>query len=96
MAKVTRQANTACRTRPLQATQPADSPPGTGLITNSQQLAGLAAKQQLPTKLACLSPCSAGKWGSAVVLAQEGGCRPTYPISNPPIAFASHCPYPLP
>ena len=47
MAKVNT-ANTACRTRPLQATQPADSLPGTGLITNSQQLAGLAAKQQLP------------------------------------------------
>ena len=28
----------------LQATQPADSPPGTGLKTNSQQLAGLAVK----------------------------------------------------
>ena len=27
---------------------------------NGQQLAGLAAKQQLPTKLAGLSPCSAG------------------------------------
>ena len=44
MTKVKWQANTACRTRPLQATQPADSPPGTGLKTNSQQLAGLAAK----------------------------------------------------
>ena len=27
-----------------------------------QQTAGLAAKQQLPTKLASLSPCSAGGW----------------------------------
>ena len=50
MAKASRQANTACRTRPLQATQPADGLPGTGLKEyNSQQLAGL-------------SPCSPGKW----------------------------------
>ena len=42
-------------------TQPADGLPGTGLKeTNSQQLAGLAAKTQPPTKLAGLSPCSAG------------------------------------
>jgi len=33
MAKASR--HTACRTRPLQATQPADSPPGTGLKTNT-------------------------------------------------------------
>ena len=39
--------------------------------TNSQQMAGLAAKQLLPPKLACLSPCSAGKWGSTVVLAAK-------------------------
>ena len=42
-------------------TQPADSPPGTGLKKhNSQQLAGLAAKQQPPIRLAGPSPCSAG------------------------------------
>ena len=36
----------ACRTGQLQATPPADSPPGTGLEeTNGPQLAGLAAKQ---------------------------------------------------
>ena len=26
----------------------------------------------------------------------EGGLRPTYPVSTPPIAFACHCTYPLP
>ena len=26
----------------------------------------------------------------------EGGCRPTYTVPTPPIAFACHCPYPLP
>jgi len=47
MAKASR--HTACRTSHCRRTQPADSPPGTGL-----------KKQQLPTKLAGLSPCSAG------------------------------------
>ena len=42
-------------------TQPVDSPPGSGLKKhNSQQMAGLAAKQQPQTTLAGLSPCSAG------------------------------------
>ena len=39
------QADTAGRTRHCRQTQPADSPPGTGLKeTNGPQLAGLAAK----------------------------------------------------
>ena len=42
MAKASR--HTACRTGHCRQTQPADSPPGTGLKINSQQLAGLAAK----------------------------------------------------
>ena len=50
MAKASNR-HTACRTSHCRRTQPADSPPGTGL-----------KKQQLPTKLAGLSPCSAGKW----------------------------------
>ena len=61
------------------------------------QLDGLAAKtQQLTTMLAGLSPCSAGKWGDTVVLAvkKAGSDLPTVP--TPPIAFACHCPYPLP
>ena len=63
----------------------------------SQQLAGLAAKQWPQTKLACLSPCSAGRWGECNGAgSQEGGCRPTYTVPTPPIAFACHCPYPLP
>ncbi len=56
--------------RPVQASQQ----------NNSQQmkLAGLAAKQQPPMKLAGLSPCSAGWWrecGGAGHL--DGGLRPT-------------------
>ena len=71
--------HTACRTgtagkhsrralRPAQASkQMASSWPA------SQQ------KQQLPTKLACLSPCSAGRWGECSGAgSQEGGRRPTY------------------
>ena len=49
------------------------------------------------TKLACLSPCSAGRWGECRGTgSQEGGLRPTYTVPTPPIAFACHCPYPLP
>ena len=59
-------------------TQPADSPPGTGLKTNGPQLAGLAAITTAADDLACLSPCSAGRWGECSgVGTQEGGCRPT-------------------
>ena len=64
---------------------------------NSQQLAGLAAKQQLPTKLAGLSLCSAGWWRECGGAGHStGGLRPTYPVPTPPIAFACHCTYPLP
>ena len=78
MAKVTRQAH-SLQNQAAAGTQPADSPPGSGLKThNSQQLAGLAAKQWPQTKLACLSPCSAGRWGECSGAgSQEGGCRPT-------------------
>ena len=52
-------------------------PPAQASRNNSQQLAGLAAKQQ-PQMLAGLSPCSAGRWrecdGTGT---QEGGLRPT-------------------
>ena len=96
MAKVARQAHSLQNKtaagkhsrwtlRPAQASkkQPADGRP--------------RSKQQQPqTMSACLSPCSAGKWGSAVVLAamKAGADLPTAP--TPPIAFACHCPYPLP
>ena len=56
----------------------------------------LQRKQQLPTTSACLSPCSAGKWGSAVVLAAMKAGADLPNVSTPPIAFACHCPYPLP
>ena len=59
----------------LQATQPADSPPGSGLKTHGPPLAGFAAKTQLPTMMA---DRRAGKWGECEgVGTQEGGCRPT-------------------
>ena len=79
-------------------TQPADSPPGTGLKTNSQQLAGLAAKT---TAARGCRPASRRavqvSGGSAVVLAaREADADLPKPVSTPPNAFACHCPYPLP
>ena len=44
MAKAKASRHTARRTNHCRRTQPADFPPGTGLKTHSQQLAGLAAK----------------------------------------------------
>jgi len=45
---------------------------------NSQQLAGLAAKQQPQTSLAGLSPCSAGRWRECGGAGHSGGgLRPT-------------------
>ena len=45
---------------------------------NSQQLAGLAAKQQPQTALAGLSPCSAGWWRECGGAGHsEGGLGPT-------------------
>ena len=60
-------------------TQPADSPSGTGLKTNGHSWPALQQKQQQPqTMSACLSPCSAGKWGECSRAGiQKGGCRPT-------------------
>ena len=62
---------------------------------NGPQLAGLAAKTQLPTVLACLSPCSAGKWGSAGVLAamKAGADLPTLSLphlSPLPVTVPTH------
>ena len=73
-------------------TQPADGLPSTSLVANSQQLAGLAAKQQPQTTLAGLSPCSGG---SAVVLAtQKAGSDLPYglpPNLSPlPVSFYTH------
>ena len=45
---------------------------------NSQQMAGLAAKQQPPMTLAGLSPCSAGRWREySGAGSSTGGLRPT-------------------
>ena len=64
--------------------------------TNGPQLAGLAAKTTAADQR---RPASrrAGKWGEySGAGSHEGGLRPTYPVPTPPIAFACHCPYPLP
>ena len=81
--------------RHCRQTQPADSPPGTGLETNSQQMAGLAARTTAADDDGWpLAVQVSG--GSAVVLAamKAGADLPTAP--TPTIAFACHCPYPLP
>ena len=72
---------------------------------------GLAAKQQLPMKLAglCLAatqpadeagqplPFSGGWWRECGGAGHlEGGLGPTYLSPSQPIAFACHCTYPLP
>ena len=84
--------------RHCRGTQPADDLPGTGLKA-TQQPANVGqprSKQQPQTMLAGLSPCSAGKWGSAVVLAaRKAGADLPNPVSTPAIAFAMPCPLPF-
>ena len=78
-------------------TQPEDSPLSTGLEeTHGPQLAGFAAKTQLPDDVG-LSLAVQVSGGSAEILAtmKAGADLPT-PVPTPPIAFACHCPYPLP
>ena len=53
MAKVIRQANIACRTGHCRRTQPADSPPGTGLKTNGQQMAGRCFFEACSGQIVC-------------------------------------------
>ena len=65
---------------------------------NSQQMAGLAAKQQPQTTLAGLSPCSAGWWRECGGAGHsEGGLGPTYlsPSHLSPLPVTVHH-YPLP
>ena len=62
---------------------------------NSQQLAGLAAKQQPQTTLAGLSPCSAGWWRECGSAGHSGGgLRPTYlspsHLSPLPVTVSTH------
>ena len=68
--------------RHCRRTQPADSPSGTGLNTNGHQMAGLAAKQQLPQTM---SACRAGRWGGGVQLYWQPGRRAQTYLT---------CPYP--
>ena len=85
-------------------TQPADSPSGTGLKTNGPQLAGGAAKTTSRRPgFAATTPAD-----DVLPLAMQvsGGvqrcwhsCRRAQTclsVPTPPIAFACHCPYPLP
>jgi len=91
MAKVTRQANIACRTRPLQAdTAGRQSARHRPQKNNGQQMAGLAEEQQPPTKLAGLSPCSAGKWR------EYGGAGPQKAGSDRPDRLSPSHLSPLP
>ena len=62
--------------------------------TTSPQLAGLAAKTTAADQRRLAMQLGGG---SAVVLAaiKAGADLPT-PVPTPPIAFACHCPYPLP
>ena len=81
--------------RHCRQTQPADSPPGTGL--EEQTAHSWPALQQTTTAADDVGlSLRAGRWGCAVVLAlkKAGSDLPTVP--TPPIAFACHCPYPLP
>ena len=60
------------------------------------QMTSLAAKTQLPTMMASCRAVQVGG-GSAVVLAlRKAGADLPKPVPTPPIAFACHCPYPLP
>ena len=97
MAKVSRQAKPAEQGR-RRRTQPADDPTGTGLEEQLQTIRPVQASQQnnsQQTKLAGLSPCSAGWWreyGGAGH--SEGGLRPTYlfpsHLSPLPISVNTH------
>ena len=69
----TRQANTACRTRPLQANTAGGLSARHRPHNKRPQLAGLAAKTTAATQLACLSPCSAGGGSTVVLAAMKAG-----------------------
>ena len=63
--------------RHCRRTQPADSPPGTGLKTNGHRWPASQQTQPQMTS-ARLLPCSAGRWGECYVAGTlVGGLRPT-------------------
>ena len=81
----------------LQATQPADAPSGTGLKTNGQQLAGLAAKTAAAADDVVLPFAVQLGWGEMQSCWQpERRVQTCLTVPPPPIACACHCPYPLP
>ena len=96
MAKVTRQASTACRTRPLQATQPADSPPGTGLKeTTTSRWPASQQKQQPQTTWPPSRRAVQVDGGSAVVLAARKAGADLPDLSRPhlsplPVTVLTH------
>ena len=80
-------------------TQPADSPPGTGLKTNERPTVGRPCSKNNSCRRCWPASCRAVQveGESAMVPApRKAGSDLPNPISTPPIAFACHCPYPLP
>ena len=97
-AKNGRQATkTARRTSHCRRTQPADSPPGSGLEqTNGPQLAGLAANTTAAADDVGFSLAVQVRGGSTVVLAAMKAGADLPILSLPPTnSFACHFPYPL-
>ena len=101
MTKAKWQAKMAAGTQSLQnrhcrQTQPVDSPPGTGLKTNSQQVAGLAAKTAAADDVVLPLAVQLGGGGVQSCWQPERRVQTCLTVPTPPIAFACHCPYPLP
>ena len=96
-----RQANKTCRTgtQPAEQALQADSAGGLSIRHRPPhtrpQLTGRAARTTAADVILTLAVQVSGE--SAVVLAamKAGADLPT-PVPTPPIAFACHCPYPLP
>ena len=64
---------------------------------SNQQMAGLAAHNNSRRCWPASRRAVQVDGGSAVVLAaRKAGADLPKPVSTPPIAFACHCPYPLP
>ena len=73
----TRQANKSLLNRHCRQTQPADAPSGTGPEkTNSQQVAGLAAKTATADDVVLPLAVQLGGGECSRAGSQKGGCRP--------------------
>ena len=92
-----KQANKACRTRQLQADTAGRLSVRHRPQNNSQQLAGLAARTTAARGCRLASRRAVQvDGGSAVVLALKKAGSDLPNVPTPPIAFACHCPDPLP